>query len=77
MVLLLIKDTGRYYKVLQRYHFWELKMCKNHVIGNFVIFFYQVDEPRLSPLVLKGHTGEVSVVGWCPDDMTKVNISIY
>ncbi|KAK2183973.1 hypothetical protein NP493_288g01025 [Ridgeia piscesae] len=35
-------------------------------------YIWPVDLPFTSPLALMGHTGEVSGVGWCPGDFTKL-----
>jgi denticleless len=38
--------------------------CDNHV------YVWEVDRPLDPPAVLKGHTGEVVAVDWCPNDFT-------
>ena len=38
--------------------------CDNHV------YVWQVDKPREAPIALKGHSGEVMGVDWCPGDFT-------
>ena len=32
----------------------------------------QIDRPEIAPLMLTGHTKEVTAVAWCPSDMTKI-----
>ena len=32
----------------------------------------QIDRPEVAPLMLTGHTKEVTAVAWCPSDMTKI-----
>ena len=32
----------------------------------------QIDRPEVAPLILTGHTKEVTAVAWCPSDMTKI-----
>ena len=32
----------------------------------------QIDCPEVAPLMLTGHTKEVTAVAWCPSDMTKI-----
>ncbi|XP_012935230.1 denticleless protein homolog [Aplysia californica] len=35
-------------------------------------YIWQVNKPKASPIVLKGHTAEVTSVAWCPNDVTKL-----
>lgn len=40
--------------------------------GDNDAYIWKVSDPSAPPLVLKGHTGEVTSVTWCPSDQGKV-----
>jgi len=40
--------------------------------SNDSAYIWQVNKPSASPIVLKGHTAEVTSVAWCPNDITKL-----
>ena len=39
------------------------------------ILLSQISDPGQAPVMLQGHSQEVTSVTWCPTDFTKVNIS--
>lgn len=34
---------------------------------------FQISEPNQPPMMLQGHSEEVTSVAWCPTDLTKVS----
>ena len=36
------------------------------------LLFSQIDHPEVPPLMLPGHTKEVTAVGWCPTDPSRI-----
>lgn len=44
----------------------------NDVIVSGMSFFLKVSDPELPPMMLLGHSQEVTSVAWCPSDFTKV-----
>ena len=42
------------------------------VISRTASLSLQIDRPEVAPLMLTGHTKEVTAVAWCPSDMTKI-----
>ncbi|XP_059168656.1 denticleless protein homolog A-like [Physella acuta] len=35
-------------------------------------YIWQINKPNVLPIILKGHTAEVTSVTWCPNDITKL-----
>ena len=40
--------------------------------GDNDAYIWKVSDPTAPPFLLKGHTGEVTSVAWCPSDQGKV-----
>ncbi len=50
-------------------------MFKGDCDGAFSLksnFAFQVSDPKHPPMLLQGHSEEVTSVAWCPTDFTKV-----